>query len=411
MGPILIFDKSTLQSLNPEEALWLHLYYSPNLTPLLLVETLADLEKATRKGRSPEDLVGSLAAKTLILGDRMNMHHDSIGRAELSGVTVELRHVPLIAGGQEISTANRRGLLFREPEEAQAVERWRRGAFLEAERQFAKRWRASLAGLDLAELRQSFGGARPRILAEARNLAMKSVDRDGSRLATLRRALDRFSLPDSLRNESMRRWRRAGGPRLREFAPFAAHVLTVEAFFAIALGADLISDQRRSNHIDMAYLYYLPFCMVFTSNDHLHEDVVPLFLSADQVFIKGADLKADLAALNDDYANQPEAVRAEGAMRFARYPPMNRTSLTADIWDRVLPGWRDDAAKGPPPLGEKLRGALAELMKKFSTADAGGSAPPPNPDSADAVVFESRVPLRVGRWSIFPPSVKSDGEG
>lgn len=45
VGPILIFDKSTLQSLNVDESVWLDAFYLPNITPLFFIETLADLEK------------------------------------------------------------------------------------------------------------------------------------------------------------------------------------------------------------------------------------------------------------------------------------------------------------------------------------------------------------------------------
>jgi hypothetical protein len=45
----------------------------------------------------------------------------------------------------------------------------------------------------------------------------------------------------------------------------------------------------------MAYLYYLPFAMCFTSNDNLHARTAPLFMDAEkQVFTPGRVLKADL---------------------------------------------------------------------------------------------------------------------
>ena len=45
VGPILLFDKSALQSLSVDEAVWLDTFYYPVITPLFFVETLADLEK------------------------------------------------------------------------------------------------------------------------------------------------------------------------------------------------------------------------------------------------------------------------------------------------------------------------------------------------------------------------------
>src|SRR4029077_18071787 len=73
-GPSLLFDKSVLQSLSVDEAVWLDTFYFPCITPLFFTETLADLEKEVQKGRSPEDVVGNLAQKTPI-GGAINIHH------------------------------------------------------------------------------------------------------------------------------------------------------------------------------------------------------------------------------------------------------------------------------------------------------------------------------------------------
>jgi hypothetical protein len=45
VGPIVIFDKSALQALNMDEAVWFDAFFSSNVTPIFFVETLADLEK------------------------------------------------------------------------------------------------------------------------------------------------------------------------------------------------------------------------------------------------------------------------------------------------------------------------------------------------------------------------------
>lgn len=59
VGSILIFDKSTLQSLSVDESCWLDNFFRPNITPLFFVETLADLEKQVARGRTPEQTVVS----------------------------------------------------------------------------------------------------------------------------------------------------------------------------------------------------------------------------------------------------------------------------------------------------------------------------------------------------------------
>jgi hypothetical protein len=56
-GPVLISDKSTLQSLNSDESVWLDNFFLTNITPLFYIETLADLEKEVRLGKTPEQVV------------------------------------------------------------------------------------------------------------------------------------------------------------------------------------------------------------------------------------------------------------------------------------------------------------------------------------------------------------------
>ena len=63
-GPILIFDKSFLQSLNSDEAVWLDNFFLTGITPLFFVETLADLEREVNRGRTPEQVVGNLAIES-----------------------------------------------------------------------------------------------------------------------------------------------------------------------------------------------------------------------------------------------------------------------------------------------------------------------------------------------------------
>ena len=107
-----------------------------------------------------------------------------------------------------------------------------------------------------------------------------------------------LSVPEPRILEILDRWEKAGSPPIWEFAPYFRHVYGVDLFFNLAMAADLISRVRPAgkadNKVDIAYLYYLPFCMVFVSNDKLHKRVVPLFLRDDQSFIVGDDLKADL---------------------------------------------------------------------------------------------------------------------
>ena len=87
-------------------------------------------------------------------------------------------------------------------------------------------------------------------------------------------------------------------------------------------GRSQIGSERKSNMVDIAYLYYLPFCMVFTSRDDLHVRSVPFFLRTDQSFVHGDDLKADLKLLDEYYDVLPEETKDKVYTALRRIHPM-----------------------------------------------------------------------------------------
>ena len=138
IGPITIFDKSALQSLNPDEALWFDWFYKTNITPLFYVETLADLDKQMRGGRTPEHVVGNIAYKTPVIGSELNVHHQTMCLHDLLGETVRMKCLPIVGRGRSVKTGDRMGIIFERPPEMEAFERWQRHDFLDVERRYAR---------------------------------------------------------------------------------------------------------------------------------------------------------------------------------------------------------------------------------------------------------------------------------
>lgn len=195
---------------------------------------------------------------------------------------------------------------------------------------------------------------------------------------------------------------------LREFAPYFAHVFSVDLFFYLAIAADLIGRGRPSHKIDLAYLYYLPFCMVFTSNDKLHADVVPFFLRPNQTFVPGTDLKADLARLDKHYDAFPDEVKKRGLMSFASYPPDEKVFLVTQLWDKHMsPHWREHKALSNPPLNDEANKMLLERMRRLR--EEGVPVPDADrridADELDHMVIERKVYGRKGKWTRLPPEV------
>ena len=98
-GPVTLFDKSALQSLNVDEAVWFDSFYQTAISTLFFVETLADLSKEVEAGTTPERVVGNIAAKTPETGSVVSVDHWHLRLADLDGYQIEIERRPYIAQG------------------------------------------------------------------------------------------------------------------------------------------------------------------------------------------------------------------------------------------------------------------------------------------------------------------------
>lgn len=416
-GPILIFDKSTLQSLNPDESVWLDNFFLTNITPLFYIETLADLEKEVRLGKTPEQVVGELAHKTPDMQSQPNMHHTTLVWGELMGKgKIEMSGFPVLSRGQPVVLEGCTGIIYKESPEAEAFNRWRDGQFLEVEREYAKRWRQELESVDLKAMRDSFRGiwekaGKPRTFEEIKNLADNIID-GPEQYGVLRIGVALMMLNNDDVESILARYESLGRPHVRHYAPYFTHILTVDMVFYLAMAADLVGSERKSNKADIAYLYYLPFCMVFTSKDKLHAKLIPLFLRHDQSYVNGIDLKADLKKLDEHYSSVPEDVKDRGIYAFANYPPEDDSYLVTQLWKKHMRRPGDEGA--PPPTmfeGKTLKVPPAgsdpkEIMRVLNDFEA--NAIPLGPDAdiamedAAVVTFQRFIRQKKGKWKRVP---------
>ncbi|OGF74360.1 hypothetical protein A2W48_02245 [Candidatus Giovannonibacteria bacterium RIFCSPHIGHO2_12_44_12] len=412
MGPILIFDKSVLEALSPDEAVWLDQFFLCNITPLFFVETLADLEKEARFGNSPQDVVGSLAYKTPDLHSKANLHHQTLLEGELSGqgeLDMEYGR-PHIGGGRFVELGGQTGAFFEASLEEEALKRWQEHKFLELERSFAKFWRVGLRNIKLEDVysqyQKSFAGRpKPKTLGEVKEMTDKIISSPDQEQVLIM-GLSSLGVSPRFKDEIIARWKKEGCPPIKQFAPYFTHVITVDLLFQIGIGVDLIGRGRPSHRADIAYLYYLPFCMVFSSNDKLHKAVVPLFLRPNQSFISGSDLKDDLGRLDAHYSALPEETKARGLYYFANSPPHDTSFLTTRLWDKHMSSsWREGGGREPQPhspIGKELQSKLRELEEK---AKKEGSTAPTWKGESDQMVIKRMVSGKRGKWNRFPPEV------
>ena len=115
-------------------------------------------------------------------------------------------------------------------------------------------------------------------LDQAKHLADSIVSGNQRPKDIIKLAILFLGIPLQYEEVILRKWQDSGFPPVSAYAPYLTYVLTVELYFQIALAAGLISSERPSNRVDIAYLFYLPFF-----NDNLFRQIsfiglaVPIF--------------------------------------------------------------------------------------------------------------------------------------
>jgi hypothetical protein len=415
MGPIVLFDKSFLQSLSLDESVWFGHFFMPVMCPLFYVETLADLEKAVREGRTPEQEVGIIASKFPELSGGPCMYHGNLVVHELLGQTVPMDGRIPRARGRPVVRDGKQGVVYDESPEAEAFSRWQRGRFLEIERDMATDWRAALRAIDLQSVAKNLrdigiDASTCRSPEDARAMARAVVSGHDKPFARIAMVMFLLDVPRQYQAPIIERWKISGYRPLIEHAPYTAHVLAVELFFQFALGAHLIGTRSASNRVDIAYLYYLPFCMMFTSGDDLHRKCAPLFLRPGQEFVWGLDLKQDLARINSHFMALPDAEKERGIMAFAHAPPKVEGSVVRQLRAKFMgPGYDDEAPVKPPPEDDAKSEKLVRELREWTNAPTAPAGFPSGEEyDPQMMAIQRMVRKKKGSWWQLPKDLHDE---
>ena len=413
MGPVTIFDKSALQSFSMDESVWLGAFTLGNVTPLLYVETLADLEKSIKGGKTPEEFVGMLSFK--VPDDAVpNVHHKRLIESELmTGMSTGMDGYgrPVLEGARPKKNADGTySIHFDEFPEAAALTRWHNGEFQEIERNIAKEWRDELSRQDNTERMNKVRYIFPTT-AEISNISelKTEIDRfcESSDVHVIKLALTLEGVPEQSQKQILIRWQHEGEPSLIKFAPYTTHVFKVDLLYLHATERNFIS-QRTTNSVDMAYLYYLPFCQVFVSGDRVHIQTVPLFLNKRQSFVSAADMKVALKEMDDYFSGLPEEVKALGVMRIAGYPPAHMHNAITEVWDKSMRNdWRKISAdeqedRFRPRNSSDDKKFVKDLTNQYDTAvDIDNGIAPPTIDDVQQVFLKKKMYVQKGKWRMI----------
>ena len=368
-GPPILYDKSAMQRFSAKEAEWLTHFFITLITPVYMREVLGDLSKRSKRG-TPETAVASLAKRVGDgFGNYLQVSSRSLIDGEVLGNPVSMSGRPIVAAKRVVNADGQVGAFIDESDEERILRRWGAQVFEEEERDRAALIRAEAANDDsLKTIIRNFARGRtkgapyPGDLKETLVAVDAFLDDPGSQFRTLKSALEFFEQPPQSEAHVRRMWKAHQRPPIRLFLPYTHYCLRLILTFRYGVALGLIG-QRPTNLIDLEYMLYLPFCRVFVSADRLHQDLTPFFLNSRQRFVEADNMQAGLRALTAYYQEHESELRAQGSMRFAAYPPLDMETCIHELFDEMMPKWRERAVEPKREISVDENARLVAKLK------------------------------------------------
>jgi hypothetical protein len=335
------------------------------------MEILGDLKKETEEGKTPSDIrVKDFASKLFPMQSVVNTYYRSLVKQELSGSPIEMYGRPTLDIEKIVQTDDgRKGFVVQETAEEKAIYKWKDGKFTEADHDLSQIWRTITTQEDLLKNLQKILQASDHEKLKSLGDLHKKVDSILSDHSLQDRLLvymiDNYGEREINGIEVFARWIANGRPILLDFAPYTSLCLKVDLLFHLGLQSELIGT-RPTNRVDLEYLYYLPFCNVFTSNDKIHKQLAPMLIREDQKFIVGTDLKNDFKQIVEYLEKEGEATKK----KYVSEPPIIEDSLTFGFWKEYF-GY-PESSNMTRNISEKELEYMKQQMDKFERASKGG---------------------------------------
>ncbi|MGB8801414.1 MAG: hypothetical protein WCC97_12055 [Candidatus Acidiferrales bacterium] len=384
MGPLLIFDKSFLQMLNGDEVFELGLHFKFVGTPTLIGEIIADLKLEPSERVIPTAVVQALSKKMQTAHGLQPANYRKLARANLLAHPISMIGQVVVDGAADnVSTIDGgKGLLYDSTPEQRMWARWAAGDFSTEDEETAGIWRNGIEQIDLDGVIKVWKEFSLKHFATTKNqneliAALNAFLSDPS--PTKQREILEMALNLAKSIEPERRFalalQRIGEmPSVNEFAPYAVSVLRLFLAFVCGLARGFVGP-RPTNYIDLQYLYYAPFCMVFVSNDKFQRDMWGA-TSGVNSFVWGQDLKDDLRYR---LAAREEAKKHDGTTPSATGSESNGVAPTAiaDMRKKYLRETKEDGrscrAKTFNDLEPEIQEHFKKAMAEFDRIDVARS--------------------------------------
>lgn len=362
-GISTVLDKSAFHSLSKKQIELLCKYYWFNITPILVWEVLGDLKKETPDGSLNSKKVTEFANKLWDFNTSINAHYSVLINAELSGAEIPFFSSVVDTGERFNLSEKETGIIIKPSNERKSIDRWREGNFEKMDEIFSKLWREiTLQPDNLTKLKdylkkQNPGYSHLKKPEDILFVIKLTFNNPDFQMDFLKSAIENFRVPLSIASQAFYRWETTKPKNLFVFAPYTFFCVMAKLFFNICLQNEVIGT-RPTNLLDLEYIYYLPFCRVFVSDDKVHKTLVPHLLFPDQLFVTGADLKADFTKIEEIKST----LIGKDLERAFKEPPRVESLLSYKIWNTMLVNWPPEKDWEPTPKEEEM---MHEMIRKM----------------------------------------------
>ena len=333
MGPTLLLDKSVFQSLSSKEMIKVSKYFDWNRVDILLMEIIGDFAKQT-KTTSPRNETSILADKVSVFNSYQNVCYVHLFIENLLGRHVTMDGRPIVAPDTIAKLDNgHTGALIDETKFCDMIHRWQQNKFTKQDMALARMWQDIKSNChkmadNYIPLLNSYHIIFPTCIdvIEMKREVDNLLRNPSIQYAILDMLLN-YKAVDSAKKQIIKNRIRQHPYPLQVAAPYAFYCITVFAFFLASRKHNLFAKKKPDDQIDLEYLFYIPFCKVFSSNDNLHRLLAPRLITSDQVFVPGSELKKGIHEVDIP----PLYKETMNAMCFP-IPPMTENSLIRKIW-------------------------------------------------------------------------------
>ena len=331
MGPTLLLDKSAFHALKSCEMHKLTNYFQWNIVDILLKEILCDFLKETKTASSRNE-ASILADKVSQFDSVQNMNYIELCLANLYGHEVLMDCRPIVAP-TTINTLEdgRRVALIDGTAFTKIIHRWQRGEFNKQDRDSANIWQ-DIKDSSKADNCVQFLQANHIIIPTSTSIDELRIVVDGllrnpkMQQVFLSMFLAYQDVDHTIKYNIKNRLKQCPYS-LPKAAPYAFYCLKVFVLFLGAYKFDLLLEKKKDDQIDLEYLFYLPFCHVFSSNDKFHRTLAPPLMRKDHLFLSGEDLKKGIQEIESLPAHK-ETMNA----KCVPIPPMPKESIIREVW-------------------------------------------------------------------------------